>query len=56
MISSIQIDGLDVTKLPEHKRSAVIGRVFQDPMMGTAGNMGIEENLLLPIGAAKPGH
>ncbi len=44
---SIQIDGLDVTKLPEHKRSAVIGRVFQDPMMGTAGNMGIEENLAL---------
>lgn len=44
---SILIDGLDVTKLPEHRRSSVIGRVFQDPMMGTAGNMGIEENLAL---------
>nr|WP_320025899.1 ATP-binding cassette domain-containing protein [uncultured Acetobacterium sp.] len=44
---SILIDGLDVTKLPEHRRSNVIGRVFQDPMMGTAGNMGIEENLAL---------
>jgi len=44
---SIIIDGIDVTKLPEHKRSAVIGRVFQDPMMGTAANMGIEENLAL---------
>ena len=44
---SIIIDGIDVTKLPEYKRSSVIGRVFQDPMMGTAANMGIEENLAL---------
>lgn len=44
---SIIIEGLDVTKQPEYKRSGVIGRVFQDPMMGTAGNMGIEENLAL---------
>jgi putative ABC transport system ATP-binding protein len=44
---SIIIDDIDVTKLPEHKRSGVIGRVFQDPMMGTAANMGIEENLAL---------
>jgi len=44
---SIVIGGNDVTKLPEHKRAALIGRVFQDPMMGTAANMGIEENLAL---------
>jgi len=44
---SIIIDGIDVTRLPEHKRAPFIGRVFQDPMMGTAANMGIEENLAL---------
>lgn len=44
---SIIIDGTDVTKLSEHKRAAVLGRVFQDPMMGTASNMIIEENLAL---------
>ena len=44
---SIEIDGVDVTKLPEHKRAKFIGRVFQDPMMGTAANMQIEENLAL---------
>jgi len=44
---SILIDGIDVTKLTEHKRAALLGRVFQDPMMGTASNMGIEENLAL---------
>ncbi len=43
----IIIDGINVTKLPEHKRAAVMGRVFQDPMMGTASDMGIEENLAL---------
>ncbi|MEG1858344.1 MAG: ABC transporter ATP-binding protein [Pseudoflavonifractor sp.] len=44
---AIVIDGQDVTKLPEHRRAKFIGRVFQDPMMGTAGGMGIEENLAL---------
>ena len=44
---SIVIDGTDVTHLPEHKRAAFVGRVFQDPMMGTAATMGIEENLAL---------
>jgi putative tryptophan/tyrosine transport system ATP-binding protein len=44
---SIFIDDVDVTKLSEPKRAAMIGRVFQDPMMGTAANMGIEENLAL---------
>jgi putative ABC transport system ATP-binding protein len=42
---SITIDGTDVTKMPEHKRAKFIGRVFQDPMMGTAAGMMIEENL-----------
>jgi putative ABC transport system ATP-binding protein len=46
-MGSIIIDGVDVTKLSEHKRADFIGRVFQDPMMGTAANMGIEENLAL---------
>ena len=44
---SIVIDGIDVTKLPEHKRAKYIGRVFQDPMNGTAANMQIIENLAL---------
>ena len=43
----ILIDNIDVTKLSEHKRAAYLGRVFQDPMNGTAGTMGIEENLAL---------
>ena len=44
---SIEIDGVDVTNLPEYKRAKYIGRVFQDPMMGTAATMQIEENLAL---------
>jgi len=44
---SISVDGVDITKLPEHKRAAYIGRVFQDPMTGTAANMQIEENLAI---------
>ena len=43
----IVIDGTDVTGLPEHKRAAFLGRVFQDPMMGTAPTMQIQENLAL---------
>ena len=43
----ILIDGTDVTRLPEHKRAKYIGRVFQDPMTGTAATMQIEENLAL---------
>ncbi len=43
----IFIDNVDVTKLPEHKRAAYLGRVFQDPMTGTAAGMQIEENLAL---------
>ena len=43
----IIIDGQDITKWPEHKRAKYIGRVFQDPMMGTAANMQIEENMAI---------
>ena len=43
----ILIDNVDVTHLPEYKRAAYIGRVFQDPMMGTAATMQIEENMAL---------
>ena len=43
----ILIDDIDVTHLPEYKRAKYIGRVFQDPMMGTAATMQIEENLAL---------
>ncbi len=44
---SIVIDGTDVTKMPEYKRALLLGRVFQDPMTGTAAKMSIEENLAL---------
>ncbi|MFS0573998.1 ABC transporter ATP-binding protein [Sporosarcina sp. 179-K 3D1 HS] len=44
---TIEIAGKDVTKLPEYKRSTMIGRVFQDPMAGTAPTMTIEENLAM---------
>ena len=44
---TIMIDGVDITRLPEHKRAKYIGRVFQDPMIGTAATMQIEENLAL---------
>ena len=44
---TISIGGVDLTHMPEHKRAKYIGRVFQDPMMGTAATMQIEENLAL---------
>ena len=43
----IRLNGFNLTNLPEHKRARFLGRVFQDPMMGTAATMGIEENLAL---------
>lgn len=43
----IEIDGHNVTRLPEYERAKLLGRVFQDPMMGTAAGMGIEENLAM---------
>jgi len=50
----ILIDGIDVTNLPEYKRAKYIGRVFQDPMMGTAASMQIEENLALAARRGTP--
>ena len=50
----ILIGGVDVTSLPEYKRAKYIGRVFQDPMMGTAATMQIEENLALAARRGKP--
>ena len=46
-MGKILIDGQDVTRLSEHQRAKYIGRVFQDPMMGTAATMQIDENLAL---------
>ena len=46
---TISIGGADVTSLPEHRRAKYIGRVFQDPMMGTAATMQIDENLALAM-------
>ncbi len=49
----ILLDGHDITALPEHKRASLIGRVFQDPMMSTAPNMQLEENLALALRRGK---
>lgn len=43
----IIVDGVDITRLPEHKRATYLGRVFQDPMIGTAATMSIEENMAI---------
>lgn len=48
----IMLDGKDISFMPEHRRSKLIGRVFQDPMKGTAPNMTIEENLALAYSRA----
>ena len=50
---SILIDGEDITGLPEYRRAAFLGRVFQDPMMGTAPTMELEENLALALRRGK---
>lgn len=49
----IYLDGADITKLPEYKRSRSIGRVFQDPLKGTAFDMTIEENLAIAASKRK---
>ena len=49
----IVLDGTDITRWKEHKRASLIGRVFQDPMMGTATNMAIEENLAMALRRGK---
>ena len=41
------IDGADVTTLPEYKRALTIGRIFQDPLAGTAANMSLEDNMMI---------
>lgn len=46
---SIVLDGCDITALPEYRRAGLIGRVFQDPMLGTAPNMQLEENMALAL-------
>ncbi len=50
----ILIGGQDVTRLPEHRRAQYLGRVFQDPMTGTAATMNIEENMALAYRRGKP--
>lgn len=49
----IVLGGKDITKLPEYKRAKFLGRVFQDPMMGTSPNMEIQENLALGLRRGK---
>lgn len=50
----VKIGGVDVTRMPEHERARYIGRVFQDPLKGTAGAMQIEENLAMASRRGKP--
>lgn len=50
---SLFLDGMDLTGMPEYLRAKYLGRVFQDPMMGTAANMQIEENLALAMRRGK---
>ena len=51
----IIIDGVDISRMPEHKRAKYIGRVFQDPMMGTSAGMQIDENLALAFRRGEKG-
>ena len=44
---TITLDGKDITLMPEHKRARIIGRLFQDPMLGTAPDISIMENMAL---------
>lgn len=53
-LGEVKIDGMDVTMVKEHRRSRLIGRVFQDPMAGTAPSMTIEENLALAYARTRP--
>lgn len=50
---SVIINGIDVTYQPEYRRAELIGRVFQDPMMGTAAAMTVEENMVLALKRGK---
>ena len=49
----IEIDGVNISRDPEYKRAKYIGRVFQDPMLGTAAGMEIQENLALAFRRGK---
>jgi len=51
---AVRIDGMDVTRWPDHRMASYIARVFQSPTMGTAGDMTIEENLCLAEKRGKP--
>ena len=51
---SITIDGAEVSRMPEYKRARYLGRVFQDPMAGTAPDLTIEQNLSLALKRGKP--
>lgn len=53
---TVTINGKDITRLPEYKRAKYIGRVFQDPMMGTAADMLVEENLSIAERRGKKRH
>jgi len=50
---NIVINNQDVTKLPNYKRASYIGQVFQDPLIGTAGSLTIEENLAIAMKRGK---
>ncbi len=50
---SIELNGINLTDMPEYRRARYLGRVFQDPMMGTAANMEIEENLAMAFRRGK---
>ena len=50
---SIELDGVNVSGMPEYKRARYLGRVYQDPMMGTSAGMEIEENLALAVRRGK---
>src|SRR6185503_2678223 len=51
---TIRLDGTDITRWPEHRRAAMIGRVFQNPFSGTAPSMSIAENLVLAARRGRP--
>ena len=52
----IRLDGTDITFLPEYQRARMIGRIFQDPMKGTAPSMTVEENMALSYLRSKQRH
>lgn len=51
---TIPLNGVDITRLPEHKRAKYLGRVFQDPMMGTAATMGMRKTWRWPTAGQIP--